>query len=129
MTSLFLAKVMGLFMLIISLILLINFHKFPKLVKAFTKNTLLVFISGFPAVLLGLLIVLTHNVWTNDPRWIITLIGWLILIKGVLRISMPEKVASIAARISPRGLFVMLLLILLVGAYLALFGFYGPELG
>lgn len=129
MTSLFLAKVMGLFMLIVSLTLLINFHTFPKRVKELTKNTLLVFISGFPALLLGLLIVLTHNVWENDPRVIITLLGWLILIKGILRISMPEKLAGFAARISPRGLFVMLLIILFVGAYLALFGFYGPELG
>ena len=128
MTSLFLAKVMGLFMLIMSLSMLVNFHKLPKLLKELAKNTALVFFSGFPAILLGLLIVLSHNVWTNDPRWIITLMGWLILIKGVLRISMPEKMAGFVSRISPRAHFVMLLIVLLLGAYLALFGFYGPEL-
>lgn len=129
MTSLFLAKLMGLFMLIIALALLINFHKVPKLVKEFTKNHVLVFASGIPVLLLGLLVVLTHNVWVNDSRVIITIMGWLMILKGIVRLSMPEKLAALISRISPRGYFVLLLITLLLGAYLALFGFYGPELG
>jgi hypothetical protein len=125
-TSLFLAKVMGLFLLIVSVILLVNFHKFPKLVKDFAKNSLLIFISGFPALLLGLLIVLNHNIWVNDPRVIITILGWLILVKGVLRLSMPEQLAARVLHMSPKVHFFLLLLVGIVGAYLTLFGFYGP---
>ena len=40
----------------------------------------------------GLAIVLVHNVWVADWRVIITLLGWLLLVRGAVRILIPDQV-------------------------------------
>jgi len=46
--------------------------------------------------LLILAIVLTHNVWVANWRVLITLIGWLMLIRGAVRILAPETIMDYA---------------------------------
>jgi hypothetical protein len=48
------------------------------------------FLSGFIALILGLLIVVSHNVWVLDWRLLITLFGWFGVIKGIIRITFTE---------------------------------------
>ena len=47
----------------------------------------------------GLAIVLTHNVWVANWRVLITLIGWLMLIRGAVRILAPEMIMGYATRL------------------------------
>jgi hypothetical protein len=55
------------------------------MVRALMHDPPLVFVVGLMAVVAGLAMVLGHNVWSGGALpVIITLIGWLTLIKGVL---------------------------------------------
>lgn len=56
-----------------------------------------VFLSGWILLILGLVTVLMHNVWTPDWQIIITLAGWASLLKGVTRISFPEATQRLIA--------------------------------
>src|SRR3989338_6826871 len=88
--SIYLAKVMGLYLLIVSFGLLINKKRLIHILIDFLKNPPLVFLSGFFALVIGLLLVTSHNIWIMDWPVLITILGWLSLIKGTIRIAFPH---------------------------------------
>ena len=54
------------------------------------KNAALTYMMGFVTVIFGFLIVNYHNFWGRDWTVLITVIGWLSLLKGVLIIVSPK---------------------------------------
>ena len=123
--SLFLAKVIGLYLLIIGLGMLINRKEFEPLIRQVVKDKLLIFLSGTMALLLGLLVVLSHNVWTPDWRGLITLLGWLTLLKGLMRVLLPSVAEQIRDSVmkSKNVLTVMATILAFVGLYLSIVGY------
>lgn len=84
------------------------------------------YITGVVDTLIGLAIVLVHNIWIWDFRLIITVIGWMLLVRGVGRMLAPNAVVGSVARFKKMGTGFMLSLmvvILLIGLYLAYMGF------
>ena len=53
----------------------------------FLESHALIFLAGLITLPAGLAIVLTHNVWTADWRVVITILGWLCVIGGIIRIA------------------------------------------
>ena len=121
--SIFLAKVIGLYLLIVSAAVLLRRKQFAELINEFTANRALVFLSGLVALVLGLLIVVSHNVWTADWREVITVMGWLMLAKGVIRILFPEKLGAVAINPSSIKWTVASIVLLALGIYLTYIGF------
>jgi hypothetical protein len=58
------------------------------------KNAALIYFMGFTAVILGFLMVNYHNTWVKDWTVLVTILGWLALVKGVLLIAFPGFVQS-----------------------------------
>jgi hypothetical protein len=87
--SLFLSKALGLYLLIVGSAMVIN-SKLRALFLEMLKNTTLLYVSDFIGLIVGILIVTGHNVWTADWRVLITLIGWVILLKGTVRVVFPN---------------------------------------
>jgi len=56
-------------------------------------------LSGIYALLVGLLVVLTHNIWVSDPRVLVTALGWLSLAFAVVVLLVPEAYAAIVRRV------------------------------
>lgn len=88
--SIFLAKALGLYFLIVGLAMIFNARKFKPLVIDLIKDPALMFLSGFLALIVGILLVVSHNIWVADWRVIITILAWLSLVKGVTRIMAPK---------------------------------------
>lgn len=66
-----------------------NYYK-----KAFVKlleNSTFLILGGFIAIILGILILENHNIWVKNWTVIITIIGWVALIKGVILIVFPKS--------------------------------------
>jgi uncharacterized membrane protein HdeD (DUF308 family) len=125
-TSVFLAKLIGPFALLLGLAMLVNRARFHKLSNEFLASPALIFLSGvitFPA---GLAIVLTHNRWAVAWPLLITLLGWLALIAGVVRILQPEPVAAFGRRFigHPLTLPIAAAIYLAIGAVLCFYGYY-----
>ncbi len=87
--SLFLAKILGPYITIIALAFLFNPKLYQKILDDFCKNSALIYLSGVFAFLFGLLIVLFHHVWVSWPV-VITVFGWVGLIKGIWLIIFPN---------------------------------------
>ena len=55
--------------------------------------------SGLYATVMGLVIVLCHNIWVADLRVVVTVIGWLALGSGVLLLMIPEAYSFVLRRV------------------------------
>ncbi len=123
-TSLFLAKLLGPFFVIVGIGLLINPDRYRIAAAEVVDSRALLY--GFGALALGggLAIVLTHNVWVWDWPVIITVIGWLMIVRGTSRILFPQQVGDLAARmLGSRVLLVSGAIVLVLGAILCWRGF------
>jgi hypothetical protein len=125
-TSVFLAKLLGPFFVVVSLSMLINAAAFRGIVKEFLKSPALIFLSGLLAFPVGLAIVLTHNVWVANWPVLITLLGWLSVIGGVVRMAAPERVISTGKKIAANKNFPAVggAIWLAIGAALCFFGYF-----
>lgn len=123
--SIFLAKTIGLYLVIISAAFMLKAEEFKPMMLEMVKNPSLVSFSGILALIFGILIVVSHNVWVMDWRVIITLLGWLTLLKGVMRLFYPEFVMKKATKCveSKTSYNTMMLITLLIGLVLLYFGY------
>ena len=55
--------------------------------------------SGLYALLMGLAVVVLHNLWVADARVIVTVLGWMALGIGVILLLAPELYAALLRRI------------------------------
>lgn len=124
-TSIFLARMIGPLLMLIGVGTLMNPEHYKAMTANFLKNSELYYFSGAIAFTVGMVIVLFHNQWTGDWRGVITIIGWMSLFKGAVRILFPTLGSKMAVSIteSKWELRAGAVLALLVGAWLTWEGF------
>ncbi len=125
-TSIFIARIFGLCYLILGIGFLFNRKAFQRVMEDFCKNAALLFFGGLLALVIGVVIILTHNVWVANWTVIITIIGWLGLIKGIWMIVFPNTVSKFmqAYQKNESLLMVHSVAALIFGAVLTFFGFF-----
>ena len=125
-TSLYLAKLIGPFFALVGLSVLVNEATFRGIVKEFIKSPGLVFLSGLLTLPVGIAIVLAHNVWVANWPVLITIIGWLAIITGVIRVAATKQVIAKAKKISASKNFpqVAAAIWVAIGAVLCFFGYF-----
>ncbi len=124
-TSIFIAKLMGPVIGVAGLGFLFNRSAFIDMARDFLNSTGLIVMSGFLALTMGLAIVNTHNVWVAGWPVIITIFGWLAVIGGIMRITMPDVTRTIAERMLNLTNFITIEAIILIGlgAWLSYVGY------
>ena len=125
--TLFIARMFGLYIIIMASILLFRRGIFIKFMEDFSKNYAVAFLTGIFTLIIGLAIVLTHNIWIWNWTVIITIVGWLSLIKGIWFIAFPDSMSKFASFYAKAKVFpvVHAVIALLVGIYLTYMGFFG----
>jgi len=131
--SIFLAKLIGPLLMAIGLALIINADTFRLMAADFLKSYALIYIAGLLALTAGLAIVNTHNEWTGDWRVVITILGWLCVIGGIVRIVFPRAVetlgASMIATTSTSWIIGEGVVFLALGAWLSFMGYAPGKAG
>lgn len=123
-TSIFLAKVIGLIFVAMTGAIIIRYKKSIAFELQAAKSPLFIFTSGFVFIIIGALLVVSHQVWVFDWRIVITLLGWAMLIKGILRILFPEAVVRMIEKKQTNSWFIAAEIIaFLLGIYLLYYGF------
>jgi hypothetical protein len=123
--SIFLAKIIGLYLVIISAAFMLKADEFKPMMLDMLKNPSLVLFSSILALIFGILIVVSHNIWDMDWRVIITILGWLTLLKGVMRLFYPEFVMKKVTKCveNKASYTIMMLITLFIGLVLLYFGY------
>lgn len=105
--------------------LLINRRTVANLVTGTLNGPEFIFFSGIFTLLAGLAIVRAHNVWAAEWTLLVTVLGWLCIVGGVIRIVWPERVTTLRAAVmrSENSLTAWALVSLLLGAFLTAKGY------
>jgi len=123
-TSILIAQIAAVVYLGVALGGFIDRDYFRRIVDDFYGNAGLTYIGGFMALVFGFLIVHVHNHWVSDWTILVTILGWLALIKGIVIIVFPQHIKLISSGVlSDCGLKIIPWFALLLGLVFAWFGF------
>ena len=105
--------------------ILFNRGFYRKVFEGYADDGSALYLGGVVALIVGYLIVIFHNEWAKDWSVIITIIGWLALIKGIVILILPKMmIALIKAMVKSNSLLtVMAIVALIVGVALSFLGF------
>ncbi len=123
--NLFLSKLIGLTCFFAGLGLLINHKNLAKGIMKYVKDEFQMFFWGMMTFVIGFVILFNHCLWETPSEIIVTLFGWLAVIKGVLLMLLPNKIwVSLAKSVNTTTWSIIKgLVVVLVGLYLASVGF------
>ena len=128
--TIFLGRLLGLFTLIISVWLLAERQTTLFTIPALLVNRPAMLIFAIIALAGGLALVLAHNVWSGGVLpLLVTLIGWIMLIRGVLFLFLPPEatLGILAAMQFERFFYVYLAIPFVLGIYLTFISFAPPP--
>ena len=115
------AKLVGPLLVVIGLGALRNPTLYADAIADAVKSTTLIYLSGVASLLGGLAILNAHRTWTADWRVIITILGWIFVIAGFIRIVLRRQMTTIYS-----GSIVMTIVgvvVLVLGGYLSFEGY------
>jgi hypothetical protein len=124
--TIFLARLIGLFAVLLSLSELVHKQPMVETANALVRDRPLVLLLSMLGLLAGLAMVLAHNVWSGGALpVVVTLFGWILLIRGALLLFLPpDAVAGLLDFFRFEQLFYFYVGIMLVlGLYLTYAGF------
>ena len=121
--SIFLARLLGLYLLIVAADLLLRRHELQGVVKNFASSKGLLVFSGSFSLLLGLAIAIAHPVYEVNWRGFITLLGYLLIARGTLRVAFPTRQQKKLVSFFHQRYWTIFLILLIFGIYLTYSGF------
>ena len=95
-TSYLIAKIAAVAFLAIGLSGILRNGYYGHLMKDIYKNSGLVLLYGFLSLIVGMLIVHYHNFWVADWIVLVTIIGWISLLKGISLMLFPDTLKRIS---------------------------------
>ena len=93
--SMLIAKILGPYLAIVAIGIIFNLKAYQRMMEDFLKNAALIYLGGAMSLIFGIVIVLFHNVWVAGWPVIITIFGWMGLVKGVWLIVFPNSTGKL----------------------------------
>jgi hypothetical protein len=116
------AGLMGPTLVAIAAAMLVNFASFPELAEQISRDPGVILLSGILLLVAGLAIVRAHNIWVGGWPVLVTLLGWLAILSGLVRMLFPIRLATMAAEIAhrPGAMIAAVLVLLVLGGFLSI---------
>ena len=124
-TSLFIAKLLGPMLAVLGIAILMNPSRIREMAEELLDGNASLMILGILTLLTGLVIVNIHNDWTLGWPLIITIFGWLAVLGGILRMTMPSQVRSMGEAMLKQDnvLYISAIANILLGGFLTYMGY------
>lgn len=119
------SQVVGLWLLLVALAMVTHQARFKKIVHETLGHPAVMTFSGLVALGLGLIIVVSNNIWVAAWPVLVTIVGWVFIFQGIMRLFWPEAFAKMMKdMMSGSGYMIMSWIWLIVGAYLTYMTFF-----
>jgi hypothetical protein len=121
-TSKTIAALLGPTLIATAAMVLVNLDAMPTLIEGMAQSPMLVVLAGYAAFVPGLAVVYFHNHWTGGWPVVVTVMGWLSLIIGLIRMIFPMQIATMASKLAPApsGMLIGIgVVFLLIGGFLS----------
>lgn len=122
--SYFVAQLLAIVYLSVGIGALSKSFNYIKIYDDFVKSPGLTYVTGFFVILLGYLVVYYHNIWVAKWYVIITIFGWLALVKGIMLVAFPGWLKSFRPLVKGSFGNSVGYLGLILGLIFAYFGFF-----
>ena len=124
-TTKFIARLAGPMLAVAGIPMAINANSYRTLIEEFLLNDALIYVAGFLALLGGLAIINVHNSWSRGWPLIITVLGWLAVVSGTIRMTAPQLVEALGGTIYQRSGVIegVGIVLILLGGFLSFKGY------
>ena len=105
--SIVIAQVLGIFFVVAGISMVANGKATAVAVEESAQNKGMMFMWGILALLIGAVIVVLNDVWTSGLTLLVTILGWLALVKGMFILLLPDPAATLYKKCGKSGLLVV----------------------
>lgn len=124
-TSIFIAKIIAVLYLSLGFGMLFNTSYYEKAFQNMFKDSLHLFFGGIFSLICGLFLIEYHNIWVKDWMVVITIFGWIAVVKGVMLFIFPKSFEALKGMFNQSMMKTFLIPgVLLLGSFFAYFGFF-----
>ena len=119
-------QLLGLMYLAVGLGMLLNPQYYKQMFVDFKTSVAVMYLGGIFAFAIGFLLITFHNIWVKDVSVIITIVGWMALLKGISILVLPKmmrKTIDVFINVKATTLQIMAAFIIALGVILAWLGF------
>lgn len=118
------ARVIGPYFLIVPITAAVRAPQMQTLLADFEADSVWAWFGGAIALLMGLVVVALHPYWTDPPAVIVSVLGWLMVLRGVLLLAFPASMMSTANAVIGSGAAwrIAYLALAALGLYLTIVG-------
>lgn len=122
--SIFVAQVAAVVYLSVGVGILVDKKHYSKVFDSVMKDTAAMYIGGFMALLVGFSLVTFHNDWMKSWEVLVTIIGWLALVKGVMLLAFPSTFLGVVKPwMKSKNLSAFAMVAVVLGLVFGYFGF------
>ena len=123
-TSILIAKIISVIYLSFGVGLIFDTSFYKKGIEKLLDSASFTILAGMIAVIIGIVIIEFHNIWEKNWTIVITIVGWIALIKGILLLTFPKSMVFFKPMFQLENLYKFLApLVILFGLIFAYFGF------
>ena len=116
-TTVFLLKFWGWYCVVFFFILSFNPKRIKQIVEDLQDQKFTILVS-YLAIIIGLLNILVHNIWEPNISIVVTLFGWLALLKGMMLFTFPKTTTKKITKLNIKFVQAMYILIFFLGIFL-----------
>lgn len=123
------SRVLGPFLVIVDVAAVTRASDIQTLLSQFEANSLWTWVTGAFVLLFGLIMVAGHQYWRGTAAIIVSALGWLVTLRGLLLVAFPKALVSIAnGMVGAQAWWITLCIAFaLVGLYLTYVGWAPPP--
>lgn len=105
---------------------LINRVFYQDMFDRFLESKTIIYTHAYMIFAIGILLVTFHNTWEYSWTLVVTIFGWIALIKGLIMLILPKVYIAIARAMgnSLKQLFAQSLTVAIIGAALMYLGYF-----
>jgi hypothetical protein len=103
-----------------------------QMIDRFASDPSAPILWGFVALLLGLTVLAFHQRWSGPVEIAITLLGWILIVRGVILLFVPEQAIEVARTVlnaAPHATVAAGAVVAVIGAWLSFVGLRSGALG
>ena|ERR1700688_576138 len=103
MTTTVIAQVLGLFFAVTGISMVVNSKGTAAAIEASVQNKGTLWLWGMLALLIGAVIVVMNNAWTSGLPLLVTILGWIAMVKGAFILILPRAAVALYSKVNKSG--------------------------
>ena len=124
-TAILISKILGIIYFAFGIGMLVNPSFYRREIPKLHENSAYLILGGFLAIVFGFLILEGQNTWPSDWTVVITILGWIAILKGAILLAFPNSM-NLFKPLFESKLFMNILTpsVIIMGAIFIYLGFF-----